>query len=334
MLKILGDINLTDWYFDMGHGVGTTIKAGGNPFEYLNLTINDFWIGNFECVCANIKNQNIPFVIEPKYLDTIQHLDLYGVANNHLMQAGENAYLQTISYLSSNNILFAGTNKKRSVIFSHQGKKIGILAFSQRPDNFTKEPLYWHLPEYTDILSEIKTLSDCDYRIAFIHWGYEFMNYPNIDQKQFGHWLIDNGIDLVVGMHPHVAQGMEVYRGKPIYYSLGNSVFHMNWEPTRFGLLLTVDVSTGKITHQYTKIDDLGFPHIVKEVPKEFSLDYLNSLIQISEENEKYFKKAANKNSLYRKANHAAIIKDIFKGNSPYAKKMIIDFIKRRLLNK
>lgn len=334
MIKIFGDINFADWYFDLGHGIGSAIEKDLNPFEYLHMNSNDFYIGNFECICTNTDNKKKPFAVYSKNLEKLHHFDLYGIANNHVMQVGEEAYEETIEFFNKNNIVYVGSNSRKCVKFHHQGKNVGILAFSQRPDNFTQHPLYWHLPEYNEIESEIKTLSDCDYKIAFIHWGYEFMNYPNIDQKQFGHWLIDNGIDLVVGMHPHVAQGMEIYHGKPIYYSLGNSVFHMNWEPTKYGLLLTVDLDSQKVTTQHTKIDNLGFPHIVEEVPYQYSMEYLNSLINISEENEKYFTKAAKMTAQYRRANHSAILKDILKGNSPYAKRMISDFIKRRFTHK
>lgn len=53
------------------------------------------------------------------------------------------------------------------------------MAFSLRPDNFSSSPAYWHIPEYCDIEAEIEKLDDCDFIMGYIHWGYEFMNYPN-----------------------------------------------------------------------------------------------------------------------------------------------------------
>lgn len=99
MLKILGDINFSDGYFHLGYGVGTSITQGIDPFSNLDMQSDDFWIGNFECVCANIEKKNHPFVVSPESLDHINHLNLYGVANNHVMQAGERAYRQTTDYL-------------------------------------------------------------------------------------------------------------------------------------------------------------------------------------------------------------------------------------------
>ena len=329
MLKILGDINFSDGYFHIGNGIGTSIARGINPFANLERNSEDFWIGNFECVCANVEKTNHPFVISPDSLDNVKHLNLYGVANNHVMQAGDEAYQQTIDYLKRRNILFAGTDICRSVKFEHQSKLVGFMAFSQRPDNFSSSPSYWHIPEYSEIATEIEKLDDCHFKIAYIHWGYEFMNYPNIDQKLLAHWLIDKGIDLVIGMHPHLAQGMEIYNGKHIFYSLGNSVFNMNWGPTKYGLLISVDLSDGRVWYDYTLIDEKGFPMIIKSVPKQFTIEYLNTLVGISKENEKYFAEAKKYYYKYRKVNRQSIILNLLKLPHQSRKMIIRDFIIR-----
>ena len=330
MLKILGDINFSDGYFHIGSGIGTSIARGINPFANLERNSEDFWIGNFECVCANVEKTNHPFVISPDSLDNVKHLNLYGVANNHVMQAGDEAYQQTIDYLKRRNILFAGTDKCRSIKFEHQSKLVGFMAFSQRPDNFSSSPSYWHIPEYSEITAEIEKLDDCHFKIAYIHWGYEFMNYPNIDQKLLAHWLIDNGIDLVVGMHPHLSQGIEVYKDKYIFYSLGNSVFNMNWEPTRYGLLVSVDLSNGSVSVEHTVIDEIGSPKITKIVPKRFSIDYLNTLVGITEENEKYFAKAKKYYLQYRRVNRKSIILNLLNLSHQSRMMIIQDYINRR----
>jgi poly-gamma-glutamate synthesis protein (capsule biosynthesis protein) len=67
--------------------------------------------------------------------------------------------------------------------------------------------------------------------IACCHWGIEGDHYPNDYQQAAAHRIIDWGADLVVGNHPHVLQGMEVYNGKMICYSLGNFCFGGNKNP-------------------------------------------------------------------------------------------------------
>ena len=313
MLRIFGDMDLSDGYFDRGIGVGSKLKNGEDPLGLLSRDDNDFWIGNFECVCSNVKETGVPFIINPEHLQHFRHCNLYGVANNHVMQHGDSAYRELLKYLDSENILYAGSDERRSVRFQHHGKNIGLIAFSQRPDNFTSSPLYWHLPELIEIEDEIKKLSPCDYRIAFIHWGYEFINYPNIDQKALAHWLVDKGIDLVVGMHPHVMQGTEIYRGKHIFYSLGNCVFNMPWEPTKYGLTLNVDLEgEPKVDYEYVKINNC-FPQKVQNVPEKYSMKYLNFLLTINEENEKYFSKAHLCYLQYRKVNRKDILFNFLK---------------------
>ena len=56
MLRIVGDCNFTDGFFDTGFGVGSSIASGKNPFAKLDRNDEDYWIGNFECVCADCSN--------------------------------------------------------------------------------------------------------------------------------------------------------------------------------------------------------------------------------------------------------------------------------------
>ena len=332
MLKIVGDINFSDGYFDLGFGVGSKIKEGRSPFENLYKKSSDFWIGNFECVCSSSETER-PFVIHPTNLDKVELLNLFGVANNHVMQHGEVAYREMLDYITQRGILYVGSRENRSVKFEHQNRKIGMLAFSQRPDNFTSFPLYWSLPEYQEIVKEIDRLVDCDFKIAYIHWGNEFINYPYNDQKQFAHFLVDNGIDLIVGMHPHVLQGCEIYKDKHIFYSLGNFVFYMPWEPTKYSLLINVDFEKRElITTEYIKISNEGFPCVIEEVPERYSMDYLNKLLKINDENEKYYTKVYRYYKSYRKVNRCQIVRDFFRMKNKYRINIIKDFVKRRLI--
>lgn len=334
MIKILGDINFADWYFDQGFGIGTAIKRGENPFKYIDRQPEDFWIGNFECVCADGIDK--PFVISPRFLDKIPHMNLYGVANNHSMQVGDIGYNQTLNFLKRKDIPYVGSWNQKSNVFFHQGKKIGIMAFCMRPDNFTSSPLYWHIPELIDIENELQGIANCDYKICFVHWGYEFMNRPNIEQRQLAHWLVDSGVDLVVGMHSHVCQGAEEYKDKMIFYSLGNTLFNMAWEPTKYGLCVNVDLSSKKpiVTSDYLHIGNDFFPEILTDVPEKYSREYLDSLIKRTTENEIYFEESRTFTKQYTKANRIAILKQMIKMPFRDKLKLSMDFINRRILHK
>lgn len=335
MLKIVGDCNFADGFFDMGFGTGTLIKNGSDPFQYIKGNAkDDFWIGNFECVCSSVSakegTEARQFIIAPEACDYVSHLDLYGVANNHVMQHGAEAYRQMVSYIDGKGSLYAGTKEKPSTVFEHQRKRVAVTVFNQRPENFTKPPLYWAMPEYGDVRAELKKYEECDYRIVYVHWGIEFINYPYNDQKQFAHFLVDCGVDLVIGMHPHVLQGFEVYKGKHIFYSLGNCVFNMPWEPTKYSLQVNVDLTSGEITYKYLHIGKDYFPRYVDQVPEKYTMEHLNTLIDICEDNEKYFTKADRYLGQYRKANRKNIVKNVWKLKFSDISSILLEFVNRR----
>lgn len=339
MLRITGDINFTDGFFDTGFGVGSSIKKGADPFENLRREKDDFWIGNFECVCATSSDKTglhrRQFIIEPQNLSHIHHFDLYGVANNHVMQHGGEAYREMLGYLQDMGVGYVGSYDRKHCIFEHQGKQVGILAFSQRPDHFSAVPLYWSQPEYKDIQLEIESLGGCDFRIAYVHWGNEFIDRPYRDQIQFAHWMADCGIDLVIGMHPHVLQGYEEYNGTHIFYSLGNCVFHMPWEPTKYAAIINVDLNCeNKITYDYVKIGVDHFPTYTDKVPLEYRFETLNARIRHNDENEVYYKRLFVKTRAYRRVNCRHLARNIFKFRLADLLSITGDFLKRRLKRK
>lgn len=265
----------------------------------------------------------------------IRHFDLYGVANNHVMQHGCAAYENMLEYLMQSGCMYVGSKDRKSVLIEHQGKMIGIIAFSLRPENFSETPLYWSLPEYSEIEEEIEKLSGCDFRIAYVHWGNEFINYPYVDQKNLAHLMIDKGADMIIGMHPHVLQGFEAYKGKYIFYSLGNFVFNMPWTPTKYAAIVNVDFSDGQpeISWDYTCIRRDYFPTRIKDeqVPAEYRFSHLNSLIDICEENERYYAKMFENMKRYRKSNYIDILHNSLKFNMSDLNQIFLDFIRRKL---
>ncbi|MEP6956538.1 MAG: CapA family protein, partial [Chthoniobacterales bacterium] len=76
-------------------------------------------------------------------------------------------------------------------------------------------------------LAEAITLgrAQSDLLVCFVHWGEENTAEVTDRERELARWLIDAGVDLVAGAHPHCTQPLEFYRGRPILYSLGNLVF-------------------------------------------------------------------------------------------------------------
>ena len=103
MIVFTGDINLTDWHFNVGFGIGTRIENGFNPFKFLNRIEKDIWVGNFEGVASSTSANSgfyaKSFRVNPNVLASLNHFDYYGFANNHAMEHGEEAYLETVNAL-------------------------------------------------------------------------------------------------------------------------------------------------------------------------------------------------------------------------------------------
>src|SRR5262249_25893157 len=119
---------------------------------------------------------------------------------------------------------------------------VGFLAYCQiGPENFgattTAAGHAWLQPDLTAadkalVRSDIaRARKQVDYLIVFTHWGIEYQLDYRLDPLQrqplLAHLAIDAGADFVVGAHPHVRQATEIYKGKPIVYSLGNFVFDL-----------------------------------------------------------------------------------------------------------
>jgi len=83
-----------------------------------------------------------------------------------------------------------------------------------------------------------------DIVVISFHWGGELMKTPKDYQVLLAHQTIDCGADLVIGHHPHVVQGIEIYKGKAIVYSLGNFIFGSYSENVKESMLISLNYNT------------------------------------------------------------------------------------------
>ncbi len=85
--------------------------------------------------------------------------------------------------------------------------------------------------------------------IIFPHWGNEYAPQPSVAQREAAEMFINAGADLIIGAHPHVVQPIELVRGVPVAWSLGNFIFDQDWsQATQEGLMLTVTVTDNMVT--------------------------------------------------------------------------------------
>ncbi|MFA7291561.1 MAG: CapA family protein [Rhodocyclaceae bacterium] len=258
-LLFVGDIMLAD-------GPGRAIAAGRDPFaafadEFANADVR---IGNLECAIASsgkaLENKIYTFRANPQVIEKLSgRFDALSVANNHSGDYGHEAFLETLSLLDIAGV--KGFGGGRNLAEAHApywvergGLRIAILAYNEfKPRAFEAGPdwpgVAWSEDSHVVRGIAAARAAGADIVIPFMHWGWEREREPSVRQRQLARLMIDAGADAVVGGHPHVTQGSEVYEGKPIIYSLGNFVFDgFDYPEARDGWLLRLSVSEEGVT--------------------------------------------------------------------------------------
>ncbi len=155
------------------------------------------------------------------------------LANNHIMDYGPDALDDTLKSLRSAGIAHVGAGRTRSeasmpAAFRIRNINTTFLAFSNTfPREFwagKESPGAFFGSDWT-VKRAVKAASGTGPLIVSFHWGEELARQPKEYQIYLARLAIDSGADLVVGHHPHVPQPIEIYRGRPILYSLGNFSF-------------------------------------------------------------------------------------------------------------
>lgn len=144
------------------------------------------------------------------------------MANNHSKDYGDESYNDTIEALEGDNVKTFGYD--RIAYFDVKGVKVALVGayFPEDSDDNEKQ--------MTDNIAAARA-EGAQLVLVYVHWGIERDYDPSTDQMNMGRAAIDAGADLVVGSHPHVIQGWEVYQGRYIVYSLGNFCFGGNSNP-------------------------------------------------------------------------------------------------------
>ncbi|MBN8694110.1 MAG: CapA family protein [Bacteroidetes bacterium] len=236
-VTFVGDISFNDDYIKY-------YKAGVNPFKSIqpSLQSKDFVIGNLECMAKGENGENL--LRRPRISTTAETLNylsglnvkLVSLAHNHVFDHLEDGFKNTTESLDKNGIRYLGASQDRfqfdkPVILNERGVSIGLLNYvtldtnPNMPDN---AGVYLNVFEVEKARKDIIDLKQkTDHVVALLHWGgrVEGGYYPDYDQPEVARALIDAGADLIIGSHSHTIQPFEIYKGKYIFYSLGNFCF-------------------------------------------------------------------------------------------------------------
>jgi len=252
-ISAFGDVNL-------GRTVGQRILKGeiDYPFEKVReyFSKQDIVFFNLESQLSDQKGEtedpksNIVFCGPPVAAASVRraNVSVVSTANNHAFDYGMKGLRETITLLRSEGVSVAGTSFDSSGMFppsviERNSIRVGIVAYTQ----FVNKIESWNGRESwrgsvsvfdsQRVHLEIEDVrKKTDFVIASYHGGREYADLPDRKTREEMQSIIDAGADVVIGHHPHVPQGIEEYKGKLIFYSLGNFVFQQAPYWTRKGL--------------------------------------------------------------------------------------------------
>jgi len=282
-LIFVGDIMLAH-----DEETGRWIERGKDPFEPFAPVLSnaDIAVGNLECVIAE-KGSPVPkpfqFRADPRCIPLLKkHFAALTVANNHSGDFGKDALVEQCERLEKAGLPYFGGGRNQAEahkpwVVERHGVRIAMLGYCEVFLRcFQAEE---HLPGVAwserddEVVADIRAAREkykADVVIPFMHWGWE-EEPANERQKTFARKMIDAGADAVVGSHPHVVQGAEIYKGRPIIYSLGNFLFNgFHTAETQTGWALRMTVGRKGVVQWDTivvALDEHGIPHPKFDLP-------------------------------------------------------------------
>jgi poly-gamma-glutamate capsule biosynthesis protein CapA/YwtB (metallophosphatase superfamily) len=242
-LAFVGDIML-------GRSLAVRIAQGKGDsiFESVKIVLQsaDLAVGNLECAMGEggkPARKGYTFLAPPASAAVLKNagFDLLSLANNHSFDYGTDVFHQTQDLLTKNGMQFVGAGSdaaqaRAAVEYEIHGLRVAFLAYVEVPvEAGGFDAKTWIAGESSpgiswidedSILYDLQSLrTRADFIVVLFHFGIEGSGSPNDRQKELAHFAVDHGADLVVGSHPHVLQKEENYKGRWIFYSMGNFVF-------------------------------------------------------------------------------------------------------------
>jgi len=257
-VQFFGDIAL--------HGVHADCFELSEPLRRL-IGEGDLNVGNFECPVTESEARIAPHPVHLKCragdLKLLAGFHAFSLANNHLLDYGAEGLNDTIRNLEERHFQHFGSGQNRAdasrpLLIAKDGIQmafIGATRFSFAKSN-APGPAKDSMRSIGKAIERLKR--EKFFVVIYFHWGYEYVPFPSPRERRMAQQCIDHGADLVVGSHPHIMQGIESYKGKAIFYSLGNFIFdpdvftglsyHEN-DPRLFrSFIVSVDVNA---SHEY-----------------------------------------------------------------------------------
>ncbi|MFH0887315.1 MAG: AmmeMemoRadiSam system protein B [bacterium] len=265
-LLFLGDMMLD-------RGVEDLMSRKGVYYPILKIRA---FLKGIDIVCTNLEG---PIVSNPKefarnslmfsfnknVIKMIQYagINMVTLANNHTLNMGQAGLGETRKILKLNNIAAMGDPISFDKKYSYSADGISYLGFNLISDDGSKA------------IKTIKVMREekpNNFMIVNLHWGQEYKYLAQSKkQQELAKKMIDAGADLIIGHHPHVVQGISQYKGKLIFYSLGNFIFDQYFSrETQESLAVGLELSQNElIFHLFPLSGTYSQPKVMDEKPAD-----------------------------------------------------------------
>ena len=225
-----------------------TLRSQGWDYPWTGLKgifeDDDLSIVNLECPVANPGtgtkvDKEFNFMCDPRALPAMKRagVEVASLANNHAYDYGPEALLASVRNIAEAGMTPIGAGKdsaaaEEPAVFTLNGWRVAVVPWDYVVDPWPTAVAGPNHPgtafghDFNEVLRAVKRIDRrVDLTIVQTHWGVELETRPNAGQIPLGHRLVDVGADMIFGGHSHRMQPLEIYRGKPIFWSLGNFVW-------------------------------------------------------------------------------------------------------------
>lgn len=283
-LSVIGDIMCHNTQYMDAYDSSTKTYDFSYVFEDVQeaTSDSDILMGNLETTFAGAEKgySNYPHFNTPEQLAVDlkeMGIDILTTANNHCMDTGYDGVESTLSYLDEAGIEHTGTNRSieeqnKVLIKEVNGIKLAFLSFTYGTNGIkipSDKSYAVNLIDEEFILSQIELAQqeNPDLIIASMHWGIEYQNTQNENQEKWADFLIENGVSIIFGSHPHVLQPMEYREVKLengdvrkgfVIYSLGNFMSGQTQKNTQTSIILSLDINKKGNTSEIF-VDDVSY---------------------------------------------------------------------------
>ena len=236
----------------------------------------DVAIGNFEVTLGGKPYTGYPqFRAPDEYLQACidAGFDILLTANNHCMDSYRQGLERTILTMDSMGVQHLGTYVDQAArdstypfLLEKNGFRIVLLNFTYDTNGIAIEA-----PSVVNLIDTVQILADLEKAramlphaiIALPHWGIEYQQLPSAQQRELAQWLLDNGVDHIIGGHPHVAQPLELSDDSLhlVAWSLGNVVSNQSKPNTYGGDMVRMELREGGDDTPYgkAKLEDVAY---------------------------------------------------------------------------